>query len=1051
MSNDLMPDPKRDSDTDRAIEKALRQIAQNSRHLSDLPPQSSDMPLQQGEAKPGFGQKFKSAMKYMFTPSKWRQDRFERQARILAIGNQEHTAKLQAKSQQFRTMELGLLELQRRDNQRFQAEEGDKNRTLSAYLAQAHIVAMAEEGEKNRDMAREIAALQRAVQQEEGRLNRETMLKVEQIRVEMNQWMVERQRETQLELFELNAELMRSERDKDRQQAIDSIKKNKQLSNFPLCAQAEDLLCGGEEYEVPPLLILPSPPTLKFDEKGGGNPLGNSPFAQYFPLMERKLGTALHSLADLYARRGRILRVKDGSWRSKSEHGKTAADKVFAELKSEPGLIIESAVQGKQFFLSTAFWAVGWREPRYESAVTLDWHEALFDAVKAGIAEWQEDTADLSEEEIRESYNLDDIEHNQKIIEREQRHLARGKSFDKLIRNYKISPEDTDRLADFLVALHLLHTAKAADEYFLLWVPFEQRQSPLSPLLPLLLPEYFKDAPPETLAEFTAWSVDFYQAIYTELGREQPNLAELFLEFAISLGELPDKAWAWRQVYNALGVFITLRGGDVEDCQSSTDWQSCFWDTMYSRLTENDTTFVEKLNRALEAIGDERRFDAAEACFARGMKNLALGDPEGLARAVADFTQALNVLSTASPLRTGSALARETYYRRGLAYTGLEQWAEAEDDFSAALTAEARDNTAQSGVIPDLFIYHQRGKTRFEQGKLTEALADAEAAWDLRTASPQRTGSPDEAALQDDMRLFRAGLKAEENRRTEEERKRREAEEKARREAEQQKRRAAEAAKRKAEEEKRSRTHPGNTFRDPLKSGGQGPAMVVIRPGSFQMGGSGHGSGHGEEKPIHAVNIAYPFAIGKTQVTFDEYDAYCAATGKEKPSDQGWGRGKRPVINIYWQEAVDYCAWLSEQTGHTYRLPSEAEWEYACRAGSDKAYCFGDSDSQLGEYAWYSSNAGSKTQPVGKKKANAWGLHDMHGNVWEWCQDDWHSDYHGAPTDGSAWDTGGSSRVLRGGSWYGSTGYCRAASRDNNDDRVNGNGYRVVCVVAPRT
>ena len=112
-----------------------------------------------------------------------------------------------------------------------------------------------------------------------------------------------------------------------------------------------------------------------------------------------------------------------------------------------------------------------------------------------------------------------------------------------------------------------------------------------------------------------------------------------------------------------------------------------------------------------------------------------------------------------------------------------------------------------------------------------------------------------------------------------------------------------------------------------------------------------------------------------------------------------------------------------------YRLPSEAEWEYACRAGTTTRYSFGDSESKLGDYAWYNDNSGSKTHPVGKKKPNPYGLYDMHGNVWEWTQDKWHSDYNSAPTDGSAWESGGGAdRVFRGGCWFYFARFCRSAN-----------------------
>ncbi|KOR30647.1 hypothetical protein TI04_04775, partial [Achromatium sp. WMS2] len=155
-----------------------------------------------------------------------------------------------------------------------------------------------------------------------------------------------------------------------------------------------------------------------------------------------------------------------------------------------------------------------------------------------------------------------------------------------------------------------------------------------------------------------------------------------------------------------------------------------------------------------------------------------------------------------------------------------------------------------------------------------------------------------------------------------------------------------------------------------------------------------------------------------------------------------------PVINVNWDDAQAYCQWLTQQTGQKYRLPTEAEWEYACRAGGKGEYCFGDNVAMLKDYAWYSENSGNQTHPVGEKLPNAWGLYDIHGNVWEWCQDRWHDNYHGAPTDGSAWESGDSSRrLLRGGSWSYRDGYCRAAFRSLSglSYSYNGWGFRVAC------
>ena len=175
--------------------------------------------------------------------------------------------------------------------------------------------------------------------------------------------------------------------------------------------------------------------------------------------------------------------------------------------------------------------------------------------------------------------------------------------------------------------------------------------------------------------------------------------------------------------------------------------------------------------------------------------------------------------------------------------------------------------------------------------------------------------------------------------------------------------------------------------------------MVYIPGGKFQMGSPDAEAGRDDdESPITAVDVA-PFWIGKFEVTWIEYEAFWLSqqSGTEgadavtrpsaayEPPDHGWGRAKFPVMHLTWHAAVHYCRWLSLKTGHTYRLPTEAEWEYACRGGKTTAYSFGDDPAQAGDYAWCAANAGGKTHAVGEKKPNAFGLHDIHGNVWEYC------------------------------------------------------------------
>lgn len=219
----------------------------------------------------------------------------------------------------------------------------------------------------------------------------------------------------------------------------------------------------------------------------------------------------------------------------------------------------------------------------------------------------------------------------------------------------------------------------------------------------------------------------------------------------------------------------------------------------------------------------------------------------------------------------------------------------------------------------------------------------------------------------------------------------------------------------------------------------------------FQMGSNEYD----DEKPIHKVVINYDFEISKYPVTFEEYDLFCEDTKREKPDDEGWGRGRKPVINISWNDAQEYCKWISKKTGEDYRLPTEAEWEYSCRAGTTTKWSFGDDESNLEKYAWYDKNSynlGKKhpdygTHPVGEKLPNPWGLYDMHGNVLEWCEDDFIDNYKKTPIDGKAnIHEKSDGKVLRGGSCYLSDSWTRSAVRGRLNPSFRGSnvGFRLL-------
>jgi formylglycine-generating enzyme required for sulfatase activity len=217
-----------------------------------------------------------------------------------------------------------------------------------------------------------------------------------------------------------------------------------------------------------------------------------------------------------------------------------------------------------------------------------------------------------------------------------------------------------------------------------------------------------------------------------------------------------------------------------------------------------------------------------------------------------------------------------------------------------------------------------------------------------------------------------------------------------------------------------------------------GMEFILIPAGSFMMGDVFDGA-YDDESPVHRVKISRPFYLGKYAVTQEQW---VAVTGKNPSVIK---ERKHPVETVSWDEVQTFIQRLNEPEGtNRYRLPTEAEWEYAVRAGTTSAYSFGDNANQLEHYAWYEDNSNKQTHPVGQKQPNPWGLYDMHGNVWEWVQD-WYGEYSQSAVTDPTGPSGGDGRVLRGGSWSSNARYLRSANRSNYapDNRYECLGFRL--------
>ena len=222
------------------------------------------------------------------------------------------------------------------------------------------------------------------------------------------------------------------------------------------------------------------------------------------------------------------------------------------------------------------------------------------------------------------------------------------------------------------------------------------------------------------------------------------------------------------------------------------------------------------------------------------------------------------------------------------------------------------------------------------------------------------------------------------------------------------------------------------------------PEMIHVEGGTFNMGSDQKS----DEKPVYQVRLS-SFKIGKYPVTVGQYKAFVAATSRSMPDAPEWGwQDNHPIDRVSWYDAAAYCNWLGEKYGGDWRLPTEAQWEYAARGGQkSRGYTYAGGN-DVWDVAWFEDNAGGQTQAVGRKKANELGIHDMSGNVWEWCRDWYDKDYYAnSPSSNPRGPSSGAYRVLRGGSWNYSAAFCRVAYRSNRftqSDRISPYGFRVV-------
>lgn len=422
------------------------------------------------------------------------------------------------------------------------------------------------QGQLSRELQRELTALNHDFQADQGRLNREHALSLERFREKMQRWALEQQRELQLELKRLDAELAQELRAFDRETTLMQLRESRRLGYLPIGLLSEQILSTDLKQPLP-LRVFFSPPNPRFGESA--NP---AYVVKHFPHVEDYFsekyiagGTkGIRSFLTLYSTHGRTIDFIGGAWKDKSAQAITheaAAKAVFAELQTEPILILESELVRFNFDLHFAFWGSNWAKPRYKTATSFSWREMLYSFAKLRTWQWKEQAFGKNQEELARLYGKETFNkylQNLNTMGRERQAVAAGIDPQEIERHYHLHEKDYEKLSQFIATYHCLIAGLLADEYFLVHVPRELRQRPL---LPKLLSNLLQDAPAESQQEFTAIMVEFYQTLCNALGEEESTwMPELKLDIALSLTELPDKSWAKQQIVDSIRSWMALRG-----------------------------------------------------------------------------------------------------------------------------------------------------------------------------------------------------------------------------------------------------------------------------------------------------------------------------------------------------------------------------------------------------------------------------------------------------------------------------------------------------------
>jgi formylglycine-generating enzyme required for sulfatase activity len=845
------------------------------------------------------------------------------------------------------------------------------------------------------------AEKQREFEAEQEKKRREFEKELEGIKFE-NQAELQRRRfefEKQLEwekaVFYRNTQLEVAA--EQRKTALDTVERQKLYENWPL------KLVPSQIIEVPseniegysgsgpvPLRIIPVPPVLDSDKRNSDQ---HQLIAEYFPNIEKSLAGELRRFLDKYYPLNdpyRPAELLDRAWESGDNRGGFSIKGLFSVLKSEPILILESEVDGDYLDFRLAFWDLGQDNYSYNPVISrLPYRDMVYKSVANRTIKWKE------QRDLHLSQGMALEEFEALASDNEPGIVDNIKTLEKIERCRQLG-WDTKKLErkyrvseeDWEGVRQLLvtcHCLVAA------WVADIHHliQGDVRPLLPQLLPQLAEDA---RNLEVVREIVSGYRGVYEVLERQRPSwVPELALELADSLKYLPDKSWAREQVKYSLQSWLRVRG----------------------------VTPPEEMEKAISAmksvmsLQDEEYCTALQECLREVEERLAASQVKGLLNeytAVEDGCQQAMALWKAGQLQEAmwvldSAIQRYPDYPK---IHQLRHQLQEEIDTEAECDRRVMD-CLQSAQLQEALQILDSAIKRYPDNskilKLRQQLPAKAQVFQFETVTVNRRG---------------------------------------------------EIIKR----EKKS----AQSYIEDLGNGVT-LEMVAIVGGKFIMGSpENEESRQYFEDPQHEVTVP-TFFMGKFKVTQNQWKVV-ASYPKVDRDLNSWpscfntkrdGR-PRPVEQISWYDAVEFCKRLSKETGREYRFPSEAEWEYACRAGTSTPFYFGETITP--DLVNYNGNCPYAGAPEGtywrgttadgqfKFPPNAFGLYDMHGNLWEWCADTWHTVYEGAPTDGSAWSSEKTKlKVLRGGSWIDYACTCRSASRSNNNPHIvnDKTGFRVVC------